>query len=492
MRPDDGGSSRPPLPEQAGPTERTLYDVYDFQTGIVDLTAADWATSAESVRGLSADVRGIVRALRGAPDAWDGPAAEAAYQTLGKLADNLDVHAADIDRIEAGLKSAYDSVAVARTDYVTTVRSVSLDLDPGDYQRTPVRQPAQAEPDLSTVLDRAAYDQAVAGARAAREQQAAAVLATFTDSMTTATKKLPVEPAQREPVRDGSTGGTGGTGGSGGGGTGPGGTPYAPVGSGGGSGGGGGGGGNATGHATLPPTDGGGCDAADTDDPPRPLPEPGPQPEPGPWPPVTDPPPPPVLDGLVDGTTSPGARGGALPAPGSTATGAGGASASVGAGGTAAGMGGVLAGGGAAALMGRRGMPGGAAAGRLPGGAAAGRLPGSMVATSSGGGVAGRGAGAGSSAAARSSVVAGGGGQGGAARGATGGRGAARTGRYGVPKLGGGAAGRGGPAVVGGGAAGGRGRAEDRKDPQDVDHLTSEDEETWFEGAEDATAPVWE
>ena len=79
MRPDDGGSSRPTLPEQAGPTERTLYDIYDFQTGIVDLTAGDWATSAESVRGLSAEVRGIVRALRGAPDAWDGPAADAAH-----------------------------------------------------------------------------------------------------------------------------------------------------------------------------------------------------------------------------------------------------------------------------------------------------------------------------------------------------------------------------------------------------------------------------
>ena len=81
---------------------------------------------------------------------------------------------------------------------------------------------------------------------------------------------------------------------------------------------------------------------------------------------------------------------------------------------------------------------------------------------------------------------------GGAAKGATSGRGAARTGRYGVPKLGGADAGRGGPAAVGGGAAGGRGRAEDRKDPQDVDHLTTQDEETWFEGAEDATAPVWE
>ena len=200
MRPDDGGSSRPPLPEQAGPTERTLYDIYDFQTGIVDLTAGDWATSAESVRGLSDEVRGIVTALQGAPDAWTGPAAAAAYQSLGRLAASLDVHAEKIDHIEAGLKSAYDSVTTARTDYVTKVRSVSLDVDQGDYQRAPVRQPAQTSPDLPTVLDRPAYDRAVADARAAREQQAAAVLATFTDSMTTATKKLPVEPAEQTPV----------------------------------------------------------------------------------------------------------------------------------------------------------------------------------------------------------------------------------------------------------------------------------------------------
>ena len=33
---------------------------------------------------------------------------------------------------------------------------------------------------------------------------------------------------------------------------------------------------------------------------------------------------------------------------------------------------------------------------------------------------------------------------------------------------------------------------KDDADPQDVDRLTREDEETWFEGAEDATPPVWE
>ena len=470
MRPDDGGSSRPPLPEQAGQSERTLYEIYDFQTGIVDLTASDWATSAESVRGLSTEVRGIVNALRGAPDAWSGPAADAAYQTLGKLADSLDVHAEDIDRIEAGLTSAYDSVAAARTDYVTKVRSISLDVDEDDFQRTPFRQPAQASPDLPTVLDQQAYDQAVAGAKAAREQAAAAVLATFTDSMTTATKKLPVDPAEPTPVGDGSStpGGGGGTGGRGGG-T-PTGTTYVPP---------GGGGYLGPGDWTLSPTDGGDDVTGDTDEP---------EPQPDPWPPVDPPvdPLPPVLDGPVDGSTGPGGVGVGAPVPGSTGTPApiGG---QVGAGGAAVGMGGMLAGGGAAALFGRGGMPGGGGAGRMSG---------SVLAAGGTGGAAGRTGGpAGTGGTGRSSVLAAGG-QGAAGRGATGGRGSAgggvRTGRYGVPKLGEQAAGRGG--VVGGGAAGGRGGGGkgERTDPQEVDHLTREDEETWFEGAEDATPPVWE
>ncbi len=399
MRPDDGGSIRPPLPEQAGRAERTLYEIYDVQTGIVDLTAADWATSAESVRGLSAEVRGIVTALQGAPDAWSGPAAEAAYQTLGKLAANLDVHAEKIDGIEAGLKSAYDSVTAARADYVTKVRSVSLDVDPAGYQRPPVQAPAQAPPDLPTVLDRPAFDQAVAAAGAAREQQAAAVLATFTDSMTTATKKLPVEPADRTPVPDGSTGGTGGTGGTGRGGSRPGGTAYAPP----------TGVGDpawdpaTTGDGDVPGgTDPGGGDTGDTGGTGT-----------GTQPPVaggTTP----VLDGPVDGTTTPGGAGGVGgvgPVPGSTGAGATGGS--VGAGGTAAGMGGMLAGGGAAAMMGRGGMPGGASAGRLPGSMVAGGAGSSAGRTGAAGSAGGSG---------RSSVLAGGG-QGGTARGGAGGRG---------------------------------------------------------------------
>jgi hypothetical protein len=47
-------------------------------------------------------------------------------------------------------------------------------------------------------------------------------------------------------------------------------------------------------------------------------------------------------------------------------------------------------------------------------------------------------------------------------------------------------------AVAGGGGAGGRAKKGDRDDAVDVDHLTTEDEETWFEDADDATPPVWD
>lgn len=463
MRPDDGGPGRPPLPAEAGPHERTLYDVYDVQTGIVDLTASDWGTSAESVRVLAAEVRGIVSALTGATVPWTGPAADAAYGTLGKLAENLDTHAEEIDRIQAGLTIAHDSVTTARTQYVRTVRTVSLDVDPAGFQKPATAPQGQTATDLPTVLDHAAYDKAVSDARAAREKQAAAVLATFTESMTTATKKLPVEPADSTSVDGGSTP-SGGTGGypSGGGRSPSGGGPVPPA------------GGDPGGrpHQPLPPHTGGPDDV-----PADPTPWPPVDPPP-PRPPVVDPPPP-VLDGPVDGTTTPAGGGGVGPLPGTTgAGGTDGPAGSVGAGGAA--MGGVLAGGGAAAVLGRGGMPGGAAAGRLPG---------SLVGGA--GGSAGRaGTGAAGTASGRSSVVAAGG-QGGSGRGAGGaGRGgASRTGRYGVPALGERGGGRG---AAGGGAAGSRGRKGERDDARDGDFLTREDEEAWFEGAEDATPPVWQ
>ena len=85
------------MPADAGPTERALYEIYDFQTGIVSYTASQWKTTADEITDLASSVRQVVRELRRAPDggeAWSGSAAEAAYESLGKLATNLDRHAA--------------------------------------------------------------------------------------------------------------------------------------------------------------------------------------------------------------------------------------------------------------------------------------------------------------------------------------------------------------------------------------------------------------
>ncbi|HSO65337.1 MAG TPA: hypothetical protein VLQ78_09580, partial [Ornithinibacter sp.] len=243
---DGGGYSRPQLPAQAGPNEQRLHQLYDFQTGIVSYTASQWRTTASEVTDLAVSVRRVVRELRNAPDggeAWSGDAAEAAYASLGKLAGNLDTHAEQIARIESGLTLAGDAVGEARTAYVSTVRTVSLDVDEQDYLRTPFRQPGGGPviPDLPATLDQGAYDAAVADAQARREAEAARVLRTFDTTMTDATKKLPVEATDDSE----SSGGSGGGGGGGGGGhptggSGPGG--YGPP-TGGGAGGGGGGGG---------------------------------------------------------------------------------------------------------------------------------------------------------------------------------------------------------------------------------------------------------
>ena len=157
---------------------------------------------------LSASVRRVVRELRNAPDggeAWSGDAANAAYDSLGRLAANLDTHAEEIARIESGLTLAGDAVVDARTAYVTAVRSISLDVDEQDFMRTPFMQrtgPVVA--DLPATLDQRAYDAAVADAKAQREAEALKVLQSFDGSMTEATKKLPVDPDD-DPVSGGGT-----------------------------------------------------------------------------------------------------------------------------------------------------------------------------------------------------------------------------------------------------------------------------------------------
>ena len=141
---DGGGAGFPPLPADAGPTERALYEIYDFQSGIVSYTASQWKTTADEITDLASSVRQVVRELRRAPDggeAWSGTAAEAAYDSLGKLATNLDRHAEDILNIEAGLTAASDAVSDARSAYVTRVRTVDTDIDQAGYMTGPPPPP---------------------------------------------------------------------------------------------------------------------------------------------------------------------------------------------------------------------------------------------------------------------------------------------------------------------------------------------------------------
>ena len=459
MRPDEG-PSYPPLPPDAGEKERALYEIYDFQSGIVSYTADQWKQTAEDLSDLAISVRGVVSQLRRAPDsgeAWSGSAAEAAYDSLGKLAANLDRHAEDITRIESGLTAAYDAVSDARSQYVAQVRTVDTSIDQSGYMRDNPGPPGG--PTLEPTLDTAAYDAAVADARQKRENRAAAVMASYEADMESAAKKLPVEPAE-SPVTDGRyPSGPGGGSGPSGGGSGPRGGAYVPPG--------GGGGGWVVG--------GGGPDGPDGPDGPGGNPGnpvgPGPVdigcPGPGPDP---------VLDGPGDGGGLLPETGG--PGPGGGTTGPGGSSGGgIGGAGTALGMGGMVAGGGAA-LLGR----GGGGAGLFGRG-------GGVTGVGTTNGASARG---GTGAAGRSSVL-GSAGQGSANGRATGGRGGAAgrgtTGRYGVPQLG--EKGGRGSTMAAAGSAGSRGTA-DRKDGQDVDHLTTEDEETWFEGADDASPPVWE
>ena len=103
MRPDDGGSSRPPLPAAGGP-ERSAPSTRSTTSRPASSTSPRATGPRAPSRCAGCRPTCAASSARcGGPDAWTGPAADAAYQSLGKLADNLDGHAEEIDRIEAGL-----------------------------------------------------------------------------------------------------------------------------------------------------------------------------------------------------------------------------------------------------------------------------------------------------------------------------------------------------------------------------------------------------
>ncbi|WP_299447162.1 hypothetical protein [uncultured Phycicoccus sp.] len=450
----DEGAGVPPLPGDAGPFERMLHDIYGFSTPLVRMSAEDWRKVSDAVTTLSAEVRSVVAALQGADEPWEGPAADSAYATLHALATALDARATEIADVRTGLEHAAAAADSARLRYATDVRSVSTDVDPEAYR------PAGGGPFNVT-----GYEAAIEGRREQREAKAKAVLDDFSTDMGQAAKQLPVEarddsvtitPTSGRPRSGGGhtpgsangaayqppSGGVRYSGSQTGFALGPG----ADGGSGGGAGGGPGGGGTTGGDGSDP---GHGVQ----------------------------------LDGPTGGTTAP-TTGGSTGWAGTSAQGpATGGSGLGGAG--AAGAGGLLSGG--AAMLGRGAFGRG---GPLGG---AGR-PGPVIAGSTGaaarGSAAGGGARSGTAGAARPVVAPGSQGAVRGGQGAGGVKGARTGGRYGVPRLGESGSGRG--AVVAGSAAGGRGRgAKDTDAARDVDSLTHEDEETWFEGEDDATPPVW-
>ncbi|WP_030527406.1 WXG100 family type VII secretion target [Phycicoccus jejuensis] len=484
----DEGPSNPALPADAGPNERKLYGIYGFSTVLVRMTADDWGTTADTVSNLATEVRSVITKLQGADRPWTGPAADAAYATLQRLAGQLDDRAEEITGIKRGLNQAADAADTARQAYQNTVRTISTDVDRSSYEHTQARQGGQPAPD-GKVFDQAGFDAAVAAQREQREQQSATVLAGFGSGIRGAAREMPVAAQDSVTIDPGSSGGGGGGGGYPSGGGPSGGSYVAP------SGGGGGGGVYHVSHPTgwvqepvvenpQPPTT----------TPPTTTP---PVEPPAPVSPVSPTPTPVHLDGGTTGTVTPGGAGstgwaGTAPGGGSSGGGAGGL------GGAGAVGGGALMGG--AALLGKGvlGRMGGGAFGAAGAAGRPGLVAGSTSAAGRGaGGAAGRGA---AGAAGRTTVAPGGQGAAarGGARGAGGGRGAAgvtgsrSTGKYGVPKVGeSGGRGAGAKGAVGA-ASGGRGGRRGRDEQaQDVDHLTHEDEETWFEGEDDATPPVW-
>ncbi len=462
----------PPLPEDAGPHERTLHDIYGFAAVLVQLTADDWGKTSDAVGQLSAEVKRVVTSLRNAAQPWEGPAADSAYASLRALSSSLDNRALELAEIQKGLESAATAADTARQEYVSRVRSISTYVDPASYERTPARPMGGAVPD-GKVFDQTAFDAAVGAKRDQREAEAGQVLSSFNASMGRAARQMPVDaPEDSVKIDPGAGGGTAGGGGTPGGAPPSGGGYTAPS-----------GGGSWSPTPYDPPS----VVGTTTSQPPHPSGSGSGDPAGGGG---TDPGPSGVgLDGGTTGTTVP-------TGPGSSdwaGTSPGGASAG-GTSGPGAGpgvVGGGMAAGGAALLgrgiVGRAGAGGAVPTGRAP--LVTGGTTGSAGRTGAAG--AGRGA---SGASGRPVVAAGG--QGAAARGGRGAggaggvRGAKASGRYGVPKLG--EASRGGRgAVAAGSGSGARGKGAPRDEAPDVDSLTHEDEETWFEGEDDATPPVW-
>ncbi|MFW5469807.1 WXG100 family type VII secretion target [Knoellia sp. CPCC 206435] len=511
----DGGGSGPTLNPKAKHYERRLFKVFSSSTASIWLTQNDWRAAKTQLEDLAKDVRQVHTELQAPPTGgrgWQGPAAEAALASLQKLSSTLDTHATKVGDVDTSLGQVHTAITEAKAGWYSEVASISTYVDPAEHTRLPA-------PYLPTPENRAQYSvpdtEAAAAAEDAlweqRNQAAKRVLDRLGTDTQTATSTMPIETRTRSE------------------------TPYSQSGP-------GGGGGDYPAGTRTPSTSGGYAVQPDTgvvfdgdrgDDEDRDRPDPvviieNPDPETDPDPEL-DPDPetepdretgvgpetgvdpetgldPISSDGDVTGTIGTNPTGDGVTSPGMQAPRGGGG---IGAGGLAAGG----LGAGAAGVGGILGARGGMARGGAIGVGSSGGTRGGTTVRPGGAGARG-GAAFGSAGSARggATVVPGGGGAAGQSRAGASGRGSAvkgasGSGRYGVPKLdgrGGGAAptasgqsgrtaggraGRSGP--VGAAGAGG-GRTGEKRTAADVDGLTHEDEDTWYDGTDESSPQVWD
>lgn len=470
---DNGGGGGPTLDPKAHANERELFKIFGFEYWSVDWAANDWLTSAARIRSVAKDVRTTITQLEsgdGTKDnpAWTGPSAVAACASMEQLAKSLDTRASEIDKARLGMEQVTKDSSWAREQWYARVYPIKTTLDERDYQRI-------SGPDG---VDHARMAQDEQALYAKRDAEAKKILTELNQRIATSTASMPVDYVPPQDPYSGSAagGGTGGGGGS---------TTPRSVGDVRGPKGGG------TGLEPVRPPVGPIVDPIPPDRPICVLPPPI-------LPETPDcelpPPEPPVIDnGGTDVISMDGSGTGTTHIPSTGGTG-GVSTGHPGVGGVSAGGAGSLGALGMGALGGR-GVPGLGAAGRGVSAVGAGsgragtRGPGSSIRGASGTGKYG------------TPLVGGQGGRGGGSKGVgagAGGRSAAAgargTGVAGAPGRSGeraGAAGKGGAVGAGSGAARG-GKGKDRSQVTGVDRLTTEDEETWFEGAEESSPSVWE
>lgn len=482
----DGGGGGPVLDPKAKANERELFKLFSFTAFMVDWAADDWKASATAVAGLSKDVKEIRSRLiegDGTTPGWTGPAAEAAGGSFALLSSSLDDRAKELTDAQAAMRQVTKAAEWAREQWYAKVASISTSLDPANFQK-PI-YPTSSTMTTDTAAMQAAEEQIYEQ----RDQAAKKILEGLNLRVAEATTAMPVDyvPPDAPWTAGGSGSGSGGSGSYPSSST----TPSGP---------------GITLIGTQPPEPGTVVPPwppeppePPTAWPPRP-PEPPtswpPEPPPS-WPPEPTPPWPPIGPGEPEVISIDDGGGGltGLPTGGGGSGGGAGTAYAVGTGGASGpgsgvvGLGGFVGGrGSAGAGSGRGGAgvrafgTGQGAAGRAGSGARGSSVRGAtgtgkygtpLVGNQQGGKAGGaRGAGA------RGASGRGAGGRGGGLPGSQ--QGAGRAGAKGA---------RGGAGAAGG--AGGRGGKGDRE-RDDLEYLTHEDEQTWFEGSDQAGPEVWD